>query len=311
MYVDGALSDPLEVDVGVPQGSILGPLLYILYTNDLPESVHSHLSENSSFFNANCKKCGNICCYADDSTLSISGKDPKEITENIAEKYKKIASYMNQNKLVLNGDKTHLLIMASSNKHRRHQDFGITLETGTKIIEPISSEKLLGAKLSNNFTWNLHIRDDDHSMFRTLTSKINALYKVSLMTGFLNRKMVASGLILSTLTYIMQVYGGCSGYLLTMLQVLQTKACRIVTKLPWMTPTSVLLAQCGWLSVRQLFKYQSLVLMFKIKSDKKPVYLYDRIGAKPGRVTRQEEDRITLNFLKEDIDFETVLCPGQ
>ena len=114
---------------------------------------------------------------------------------------------MNQNKLVLNGDKTHLLIMASSNKHRRHQDFGITLETGTKIIEPISSEKLLGAKLSNNFTWNLHIRDDDHYMFRTLTSKINALYKVSLMTGFLNRKMVASGLILSTLTYIMQVYG--------------------------------------------------------------------------------------------------------
>ena len=40
VYVDGALSDPLEVDVGVPQGSILGPLLYIIYTNDLPELVH-------------------------------------------------------------------------------------------------------------------------------------------------------------------------------------------------------------------------------------------------------------------------------
>ena len=79
---------------------------------------------------------------------------------------------------MLNGDKTHLLIMESSNKHRRHQDFGITLETGTKTIEPISTEKLLGAKLSKNFTWNLHIRDDDHSMFRTLTSKINAMYKV-------------------------------------------------------------------------------------------------------------------------------------
>ena len=107
-------------------------------------------------------------------------------------------------------------------------------------------------------------------------------------------------MILSTLTYIIQVYGGCSGYLLTMLQVLQTKACRIVTKLPWMSPTSVLLAQCGWLSVTQLVKYHSLVLMlmFNIKKDKKPEYLYDRIGAKPGR--RQEEDRIALNMLKDD-----------
>ena len=184
VYVDGALSDPLEVDVGVPQGSILGPLLYIIYTNDLPESVHNHFSENNSFFNTSCKKCGTICCYADDSTFSISGKDPEKLSRIISEKYQNISAYMSQNKLVLNGDKTHLLVMASSSKHRKHQNFGITLDTGSEEIEPISSEKLLGAKLSNNFTWNLHIRDDDHSMFRTLTCKINALYKISLVTSF-------------------------------------------------------------------------------------------------------------------------------
>ena len=42
VYVDGALSEPQKVDIGVPQGSILGPLLYTIYTNDLPESVHNH-----------------------------------------------------------------------------------------------------------------------------------------------------------------------------------------------------------------------------------------------------------------------------
>ena len=212
---------------------------------------------------------------------------------------------MSQNKLVLNGDKTHLLVMASLSKHRKHQNFGITLDTGSEEIEPISSEKLLGAKLSNNFTWNLHIRDDDHSMFRTLTCKINALYKISLVTSFKTRKMVASGLILSTLNYIIQVYGGCSGYLLKMLQVLQNKAARIVTKLPWMTPTSVLLTQCGWLSVLQLIKYHSLVLMFKVKKDKRPHYLYEKIGATAGRSTRQEEERLAHHMLKDEQGFET------
>ena len=86
---------------------------------------------------------------------------------------------MNQNKLVLNGDKTHLLVMASSNMHKRHETFGIVLDRGFDLIDPITNENLLGAKLSNNFTWNLYIRDDDHSMFKTLTSKSIALYKVS------------------------------------------------------------------------------------------------------------------------------------
>ena len=108
---------------------------------------------------------------------------------------------MNQNKLVLNGDRTHLIVMDSSQKHN---NFNIVLDTGAEIIEPISDEKLLGAKISNNFLWNKHIRDDEFSMFRSLTSKINALFKISEISSFKTRKLVATGLILSTVTYIME-----------------------------------------------------------------------------------------------------------
>ena len=100
VYVDGALSDPLDLEAGVPQGSILGPLLYIIFTNDLPEAVHDHLSRNNTFYNSNCNACGSICCFADDSTYSKSGKVPEEIQEDIKDKFKTISNYMARNVLL-------------------------------------------------------------------------------------------------------------------------------------------------------------------------------------------------------------------
>ena len=184
VYIDGAESEFLDVSIGVPQGSILGPLLYVIFTNELPEAVHNHLPQNRALFNTMCKECGTICCYADDSTYTFSAKDPQELTMVIANKYQNIANYMSQNKLVLNSNKTHLLIMASLQKHRKHGNFGVLLDTGAEILEPIDNEKLLSAKISNDFLWNLHIRDDETSMFRNLTSKINALRKVSQFANF-------------------------------------------------------------------------------------------------------------------------------
>ena len=95
------------------------------------------------------------------------------------------------------------------------------------------------------------------------------------------------------------MYGGCSSYLILALQVIQNRAARCVTRLPWMTPTSVLLKQCGWLSVRQLVEYHSLVLLFKIRSCKKPSYIYKRIGNETVSNTRQELNRVNSRLLRD------------
>ena len=184
VYIDGALSEKLPMKSGVPQGSILGPLLYIIYTSDLPHTVHrNHLADRTSRSDTQCNQCGALCCYADDSTFTVSGFDPQQISHQISEKYKDLSGYMRDNRLVLNSDKTHVIVMASVHKHKKHGNFDIILNTGSEVIEPSEYETLLGADLSNNFQWNQHIRDGDKALIKTLTKKNIALkeYQVSVI----------------------------------------------------------------------------------------------------------------------------------
>ena len=91
--IDGVFSRFLDVTIGVPQGSILGPIFYIIYTNDLPEIVHDHVLQDDSKKNFYCDDCGGICCFADDSTYSCSGKTHEILIEKLTVNYEKISEY--------------------------------------------------------------------------------------------------------------------------------------------------------------------------------------------------------------------------
>ena len=88
VYIESFLSKTLPVPTGVPQGSILGPLFYIIFTNELPELVHDHAASNNKVFNVKCSDCGTLCCYADDSTCSFSSSSTDIISTKITEQYR-------------------------------------------------------------------------------------------------------------------------------------------------------------------------------------------------------------------------------
>ena len=280
--------------------SILGPLLYLLYTNDLPEVVHEqHIEEDEQShqhsFNVSCQSCGEICLYADDSTLTLSSKNVQELTVKIAQKYSVISEYMASNRLILNSDKTHLMVMTSARMHSVHQDFGIYLDTGSETILPQNEERLLGAIVSNDLSWNSHVRDSKNSLISTLTSRVNALSKMCQFSNFQVRKMVANGIVMSYLSYLMPVYGGCPEYLLDALQTLQNRAARLVTNSSWYTSSATMLHQVGWLSVRQMVAYYSLIFLFKTKQNTVPFYIHNKISAHFNVQTRLSES----NGIKE------------
>ena len=282
--IDGCLSPAQAIECGVPQGSILGPLLYILFTNDIPELVHDHavsLSSPTPF----CTECGSTVCYVDDCTYSHGSNDPADLSEKLSMQYKRISSYMAANRLVINGDKTHLVVMGTRRSAARRGE--VSLQADQHIIPPTSTETLLGAHISEDLKWKEHLLGSEQSLVRQLTSRTNGLIKVSARAPFPTRLMVANGIFMSKLCYLIQLWGGAEKYLIKSLQVLQNRAARAVTRQSWFTPTRTLLKQCNWLSVHQLIFYQTVLTTHKIVLSGTPLYLSKKMSTEHPYKTRQ------------------------
>ena len=166
--------------------------------------------------------------------------------------------------------------MASKKNEAARQT--VELRAGPFTILPSQTEKLLGCNINQNLKWQTHIQTGEGSLIRQLTSRLNALQKVSIHATFKTRLSAANGVFMSVLAYLIPVWGGCEGYLVKALQVLQNRAARQVTKLSWFTPSRRLLSQCNWLSIKQLIFYHSALTVFRTISSKTPLYLSQHLN---------------------------------
>ena len=80
----------------------------------------------------------------DDSTYTFSGSDPAVLTEKLSEQYRKLADYMGDNKLVINDEKTHLLVMGAGGSKLQAARSEVRIDTGTVMVAPVETEKRLG-----------------------------------------------------------------------------------------------------------------------------------------------------------------------
>ena len=113
-----------------------------MFTNELPELIHDHLDVDQPNENWSDRTNERICCYADDTTFTTADSDHAVLTRKLSKKYNIIAEFMVHNRLKLNDDKTHLLVISTGQARIRSQSCNLVeIRTPTENIKPSFNEK--------------------------------------------------------------------------------------------------------------------------------------------------------------------------
>ena len=187
-YVNGNLSSTLTINCGVPQGSILGPLLFLIYINDLP----------------NCLNEGSPRMYADDTNISFKSKNLVELQDCMNTELESLNTWLEVNKLSLNIAKTEFMVTGSRQRLATHGNLDLVVFVDNKRIKRVSSSESLGLTIDENLNWCKHI----DNISKKVSSGIGALKR---MRSFIDKETaikVYQGLIEPYLTYCASVWDG-------------------------------------------------------------------------------------------------------
>ena len=211
VQIDDKTSEKLQVDFGVPQGSILGPVLFNLYVRTISSNGRS-----------------NYLLYADDTTMLRHTKVlnlPQTIKEMQLE-MNEVNTWSEKKNLCLNSQKTKAILFSTLQMSKRHNLDNTMVEifNHNLPIERISDVKVLGVKFNQHLTWRNYINATTQSCYSTLKSL--RIFRRS--ADFKLRQSLAQSLILSRVNYCNVLFSDAPQYLLKKLQKLQNAAARFV-----------------------------------------------------------------------------------
>lgn len=233
--IDNATSAPEPISAGVPQGSILGPLLFVMYINDIVQGV----------------KNAEMVSYADDTTVFVTGVSEIEVEGKVNDALVELKNWADANGLRINSNKTKVVLYLPRRKSLR--DINICL--GSEIIEIVDNVKALGVIFSKNLIWNDHI---DYIQSK-MSSAVGVMNRMRHILPPKIKLLLYNALVYSILQYCSLVWGTTGITNLKKLHVLQKRAIRCIANIPFRSSTSQLFLKYDILPVFALYNYQLLI----------------------------------------------------
>ena len=190
--VSGKLSSARTLSCGVPQGSILGPLLFIIYIHDLPNSLRGAVPR----------------MFADDTNLTLSAKTLTELKLALTPELNNLSCWLKANKLSLNVAKTELMIIGSRQRLSAQCD-DVEIRIDDQIIKRVDHTKSLGLTIDAQLSWGKHVEE----ICKKVSSAIGALKRVRPFISKETAIQIYNGLIMPHFDYCSPVWDCLSGYL--------------------------------------------------------------------------------------------------
>ena len=267
VFVGSSMSDSKMLSAGVPQGSILGPLLILIYVNDIVE----YLVSISRLF-------------ADDTSLSFTSSNINDIEGILNHDLRIITAWAKQWLVDFNPNKTEAILLSITDVNNPNLYFDQV------PVTCVDKHKHLGLHFSRDGKWHAHIKN-------ILTSASKMLGVMRSLRFKLNRKTLNQlyfSYLRPLVEYASVVWDGCTMYEKEQLERFQYEAARIATGLTRSVSIDNLMSEIGWLSFSDRRQFQKLVTMYKIVNGTAPEYLCNLL---PPLVTERVGRKILRNRL--------------
>ena len=204
--INGKPSELLGTTCGVPQGSVLGPLLFLIYINDLP----------------NISTILNFYLFADDTNIYYESSSLDKLESTINRELNKLYLWLNVNRLSLNIDKTNFIVFHPYNKPVKKR---ITIKINNKAIIEKEYIKYLGVLIDSILSWKHHVSN----ISKKISRSIGIMYKLRHFLPLKVLKNVYYSLVYSHIVYAIEVWGSTSKTEMNKILILQKKAMRLMT----------------------------------------------------------------------------------
>ena len=253
--INNSRSSSEYISAGVPQGSVLGPMLFLIYINDISEAL-----------------TGIARLFADDTSLSYSSADPVELESILNQDLNKLSTWAKIWLVIFNATKTEVMITSNI-----FFDYDIKLVMDNTILKIVEAHRHLGLTLSSSNKWTVHI----NAIIQSAAKQVSFLRKIKYRFPKTTLNKVYCTYIRPLLEYASEVWDGCTQADCTRLEQVQLNAARIVTGLPIFASQNSLYYETGWDTPADRRKNKKLNLMYKITNNEAPSYLSDLL---PNRV---------------------------
>ena len=234
-------SSLLPVNYGVPQGSIVGPMLFLLFINDIVKS-----SSDMKFI-----------LFADDTTVFASGKCLTNLVALTNEALRKIKLWLERNRLTLNENKTQFVVF-----HRKRRAYPVVnnVYLGDSVVKRVDNVKFLGVHIDCNLTWIYHI----NHVTKILSKFTSIMYKLKHQINNSTLLLIYNSLVYPNLIYCLSIWGTTSKSHLNKVFLAQKKIIRLIGGLSLREHTGPVFVENKLLSFENASIYMCLLFVYKM-----------------------------------------------